>query len=240
MGKHYIQRFFLPVFFVMLASSFAVAQKKAAAGKKPAAVKTKPALVAPAGKNQPRVVPARPAGNESNVPGVDAGSMMMENTINSAAPKEAVYKPRPNSASPSLIESVLAQQPGPQGELAKPFIVLMPEDPASRELFYRFYKTSLEYTKGPKTILIKDAEGKEDLAVVINGHQNLIMTMKAAPLENLNTYIFQGDGEILASTDPYIRKLDKTKYIYKMVRMRNVDFLPTSEDVLSTGGATAE
>lgn len=212
--------------------SVCLAQPKAAA-RKPA--KTQVAgRIAPKTAAQSKKNPAKSADKKVDDP-LSHFNQVLENSISGRSPKLEPVAPKPNLTD-SLLASLLEKaEAGHQKELSRPVIFLVPRDSAGQASFYRFYKALKAEETGPKSVLVKTFDGAENLALVINGYDNLLVTIKNYPAKSLKTYVFCGIDEIENSKDAYIRFLNVSKSLFKMIAMQNVDFLPTVEEIKPAG-----
>jgi hypothetical protein len=183
---------------------------------------------------QTKKLPAKTAEKKTSDP-FSHFNQILGASIDGRSPKLEPVAPKPN-VSDSLLMSVLEKaQAGHQRELLRPVIFLIPPDSAGKLNFIRFCKVLKAEEKGPKSIMVKTFDGIEDLALVINGYDNLTASIKYYPRGILETYVFTGIEEIENSKDPYIRFLNVSKSLFKMVAMQNVDFLPTIEELQPAG-----
>jgi hypothetical protein len=228
-----IYTFYSCIFLITLFSGNVFSQTKSDIKKGTASAKTiKPGAVVK-GKVQPVkaersvVSPVKPS---------DVTNQAVTNTIEIPVAKtETVFEPKPNLSASLYAESLPAMDPGKNEDLMpSPIIILYPADKEQSALFAEVKSIAFADKFLPNSKLIMDVTNKDTLALVINSYKVARSLQDNKNLMALTTYVFFGAGQLKESNDPYIKDLEKKKYLLKMIALQNQNVVPREAKVLES------
>jgi len=208
-----MKQFFLLIFVFLFSSALMQAQNK------------KPIKSAPVKKQQAgsgTVQKSKPSGASSD-------KALSNTIISDNAEKIPPY--RPNLLNDSLVKFIPDTEEG-IAALRKPFIILAPAE-SDQEAYNIFKKMVAELVgmKGARNTPIMAENGQTLLALAINNPAAIGLLQQSKNYLSLRTFTFSSTEALAASTDPFVKRLNKKHELPVKISKQNTGYLPVSTDI---------
>jgi hypothetical protein len=208
-----MKHFFLLISVFLFSSALMQAQNK------------KLSKSAPAKKQQAapiKVQKAQPSGAPSE-------NSLSNSIISENAEKIPPY--RPNLLKDSLMKFIPDTEEG-IAALRKPFIILAPAE-SDQEAYNIFTKLVAELVgmKGARNTPIMAENGQTLLALAVNNPAAIELLQQSKNYLGLRTFTFSSTEALAASTDPFVKRLNKKHELPVKISKQNTGYLPVSSDI---------
>ena len=186
-------------------------------------------------KKSSKVVPVKlqaggQAKGKKSQPSGNSSLNALSNTIGGeAAEKLPPY--RPDLLNDSLMKFIPATEEG-IAALRKPFIILAPAE-SDQEAFNVFKKLVAELSemKGARNTPIKAENGLDLLALAVNNPAAITLLQQSKNYMSLRTFAFSSTEALAASSDPFVKRLNKKHELPVKISKQNTGYLPVSADI---------
>ncbi len=116
--------------------------------------------------------------------------------------------------------------------LRKPFIILAPAE-SDQEACAVFQKLAYDLVdmKGARNTPIFSETGQNILAIAVNNPSAIALLQQNKNYISLRTFTFSSPEALSASTDPFVKRLNKKHELLVKISKQNTGYLPVSKDM---------
>ncbi len=154
----------------------------------------------------------------------------LSHTIGTEA-EEKLPPYRPNLLNDSLMKFIPATEDG-IAALRKPFIILAPAE-SDQDAYNVFKKLLAELSemKGARNTPIMAENGQDLLALAVNNPAAITLLQQSKNYMSLRAFTFSSPEALAASTDPFVKRLNKKHELPVKISKQNTGYLPVSADI---------